>query len=84
MIPTSGGQGQVPPELLQALMSGMAGGEAMPPAEPEAEAPKDWLSELLNMTHGAMISAQDPQEVSVLGKVIDLLTTVQAKRASAA
>lgn len=79
MIPGDGAQSAMPPEFMQALLGQMGGGA--PPQQ--AEAPKDWLAELLNSAHAAMIAAQDPQEVSVLGKIMDLLTTVQAKRATA-
>ena len=81
---------QFDPAMIQQLLGGagaggggemgmgmeMGGGEA--PESPSG----DWLTDLINRTHQAMVSEADPATVSVLGKIIDLLTTVQAKKAS--
>lgn len=60
-------------------MSGMSSMPGMPSSSSEGGG--DWLTELINSTHEAMVSESDPATVSVLGKIIDLLTTVQAKKA---
>lgn len=77
---------QIDPAMLEQLLGGggMPAGGGMPGgAEPPMpqQGGGDWLTDLINSTHQAMVSEPDPATVSVLGKIIDLLTTVQAKKA---
>lgn len=75
---------QIDPAMLEQILGGggapggMAGA-AGPPMPQQGGG--DWLTDLINSTHQAMVSESDPATVSVLGKIIDLLTTVQAKKA---
>lgn len=82
---------QMDPQMLMQLLQGaggapgMGGGPGAPPS-PAGEAPEasgDWLTGLINDTHDALVQEADPAVVSVLGKIMDLLTTVQAKKAQA-
>ena len=88
MMPPQGApQGQIDPQMLMQLLGGGGGmpqGGPMPQGGDQQEAPEnegDWLTSLINDTHEAMVTEKDPATVSVLGKIIDLLTTVQAKKA---
>jgi hypothetical protein len=81
-------QGQMDPQMLMQLLAGgqgvgMPSGGMMPQGGDQQDAPDngDWLTNLINDTHEAMVTEKDPATVSVLGKIIDLLTTVQAKKA---
>ena len=75
-------QMQIDPQMIQALLSGQGGGmpQGAPPQEQDAPE-EDWLTELINDAHKAMVAEKDPQIVSVLGAILNQLTTVQAKKA---
>jgi hypothetical protein len=85
MPPGPSGQ-QIDPQMLMQLLGGGGGmpqGGPMPQGGDQQDSPDngDWLTNLINDTHEAMVTEKDPATVSVLGKIIDLLTTVQAKKA---
>lgn len=77
MNPAMMGGESVPPEILEALMGQMGGA----PVE-EAAAPEPTWADAINTVHQLMVSEQDPQLVSMLGAVLNQLTTGQAKKAS--
>lgn len=70
-----GGSEQVPPEILEALMGQMGAG-----APPEAAAAEPTWADAINTVHQLMVTEQDPQLVSLLGAVLNQLTTGQAKK----
>jgi hypothetical protein len=72
MIP----QGQGGPEGLAAMLAGqMGGGQAPPP-----QGGGDWLANAINSVHEGMVQESDAEQVSLLGAIINQLTTFQAKR----
>jgi hypothetical protein len=60
-----------------ALLAQLGGGQSGAPLPEEPEG--DWLTEAINAVHEGMVQESDPKQVSMLGKIIDLLTTFQAK-----
>lgn len=76
MLPPQGGG----PDI-QALLAQLGGGGA-PQGAPEApEAPEskgDWLVEAINAVHDGMVQETDPKQVSLLGAILNQLTTFQA------
>lgn len=67
-----------------ALLASLGGGDpaagaGAPPAGPPPSEGGDWLVEAINAVHEGMVQETDPEQVSALGKIIDLLTTFQAK-----
>ena len=86
---------QMDPQMLQQILGGMGGGgmpgggaemggAAMqgPPPGPQGGG-ENWLSDMINLAQESLYAASDAQDVSVLGKIMDLLTTIQAKKAQA-
>ena len=78
MIPTQGGGPDI--EALLAQLGG--GGEPPQGAAPPPDSGGNWLVEAINAVHDGMVQDTDPEGVSLLGKIIDLLTTYQAKKAA--
>lgn len=66
------------PQMLQQMLAQLEGGGGAPPAGPPAQGGGNWLVEAINAVHTGMVEETDPKQVSLLGKVIDLLTTFQA------
>jgi hypothetical protein len=83
---------QMTPEMMQMLMqdgsAGMAAGPAEDPyGQSAAQAePKDgdWLAEAINAVHAGMVQEPDAKQVSLLGEIMNKLTTFQANAANAA
>lgn len=71
-------QGQGPD--IQALLSQLGGGQDAPQDAPSPQG--NWLVDAINAVHDGMVEETDPQIVSLLGSIIDKLTTVQAKVAA--
>ncbi len=76
MIP----QGGPPPQL--AAMLAQMGGQAGPPPE-QSEGEGDWLVQAINAVHNGMVQESDPKQVSLLGAILNQLTTYQANAANA-
>jgi hypothetical protein len=76
-------QGQMPPQL-QALLAqmGQGGGPSGPPEQSEP-GEGDWLVNAINSVHNGMVQESDPKQVSLLGAILNQLTTFQANRANA-
>lgn len=49
----------------------------------EPAAGGDWLANAINEVHKGMVEEGDPKQVSLLGAIINQLTTFQANRANA-
>jgi len=82
---------QMDPQMLQQILGGMGGGGGAemggapmqgPPPGPQGGG-ENWLSDMINLAQESLYAASDAQDVSVLGKIMDLLTTMQAKKAQA-
>lgn len=85
--PPPGGppQGGPPPQL--AAMLAQLGGPGGPPqggGEPDSdEQGGDWLVNAINSVHKGMVQEGDPKQVSLLGAILNQLTTFQANQANA-
>lgn len=67
---------------IQALLSQLGGQGAPPQAGPSPQGDDgNWLVDAINAVHSGMVEETDPQIVSMTSKILDLLTTVQAKQA---
>ena len=82
---------QMDPQMLQQILGGMGGGGGTemggapmqgPPPGPQGGG-ENWLADMINLAQESLYAASDAQDVSVLGKIMDLLTTMQAKKAQA-
>lgn len=81
---------QMDPQMLQQILGGMGGGMPGgsgapmqgPPPGPQGGG-ENWLADMINLAQESLYAASDAQDVSVLGKIMDLLTTIQAKKAQA-
>ena len=81
---------QMVPQMLQQILGGMGGGMPGgsgapmqgPPPGPQGGG-ENWLADMINLAQESLYAASDAQDVSVLGKIMDLLTTIQAKKAQA-
>ena len=69
-------QAQGAPEGLSELLAAKLGGGPQPPAEGGG----DWLVNAINSVHEGMVQESDAEQVSLLGAIINQLTTFQAKR----
>ena len=74
--PPQGGP-PVDPAMMEQLLASLGGGQpqaqtAPPPAE-------DWLATAINSVHQGMVAEKDPNQVSLLGAILNQLTTFQAK-----
>lgn len=69
-----------PESDLAALMAQLGGGQGSPEggSMPPAGTPDNWLVTAINAVHAGQVEEQDPQIVSQVAKVQDLLTTIQA------
>lgn len=65
----------ISPALVQQLMSAQQGG-----GQPPADDGGDWLVQAINAVHNGMIEEGDPKQVSLLGAILNQLTTFQANR----
>lgn len=78
---------QMDPQMLQQILGGMGGGQGAPMGGASAGPPQggseNWLTDMINLAQESLYAASDAQDVSVLGKIMDLLTTIQAKKAQA-
>jgi len=78
------------PGMLEAIMAQLGGGAAMaggampPPQQPEAEAGGDLMGTAINAVHQLMVQEGDPKAVSLLGAILNQLTTYQANKAAPA
>lgn len=70
-------QMQPDPQAMQAMLAQLGGGSPMETGEPEQGG--DWLVEAINAVHEGMVEEGDPQIVSMLGAILNNLTSVQAK-----
>ena len=71
---------------LQAMLAQM-GAQGGPPANSSAsEAGEpgegDWLVNAINSVHSGMVQEADPKQVSLLGAILNQLTTFQANQAA--
>ena len=71
----------IPPELLAALQGG--GGAPAGGQPDEEQSPDEIIGQAINLVHQAMVSDQDPKGVSLLGAILNQLTTYQANRSQA-
>lgn len=69
--PQQGGGNGMAAMLSQAMAGGPQGGG-------------DWLVDAINSVHSGMQEEGDPKQVSLLGAILNQLTTFQANRANAA
>ena len=69
---------QADPEMMQQMMSQMGGAQQPAQAAPNG----DWLATAINSVHDGMVQEQDPNQVSLLGAILNQLTTFQAKDAA--
>jgi hypothetical protein len=60
----------------------MSGPGAPPPPE-GSEGEGDWLVNAINSVHNGMVQEGDPKQVSLLGAILNQLTTFQANQANA-
>lgn len=68
--------GGFPEGMPGGVPGGMPGG---PPEEPGMEQPdEDWLTTAINAVHSGMVSESNPRQVSLLGAILNQLTTFQA------
>jgi hypothetical protein len=76
----------VNPEMLMQMIAaaGGEGGGGPMPQPGEADAQNDWLTAAINAVHAGMVEEADPKQVSLLGAILNQLTTFQANRANAA
>lgn len=74
------------PMIPQALMAAMQQGGPGGPPPPEQGEPGegDWLVNAINSVHSGMVQEADPKQVSLLGAILNQLTTFQANRANQA
>lgn len=70
----------ISPALIQQAMAAAQGGPQGGPQEPQGG---DWLAEAINAVHNGMVEEGDPKQVSLLGAILNQLTTFQANRAGA-
>ena len=70
------------PMIPQALMAAMQG-QGGPPEQGEP-GEGDWLVNAINSVHSGMVQEADPKQVSLLGAILNQLTTFQANRANQA
>lgn len=68
------------PQALMAAMQQRGGGAPPEQAEPGES---DWLVNAINAVHAGMVQEGDPKQVSLLGAILNQLTTFQANRANA-
>lgn len=73
-----GGQGGAPGGMPPGPPPGMSAGDA------QQGDGGDWLVNAINSVHDGMIHEGDPKQVSLLGAILNQLTTFQANQASAA
>ena len=66
------------PAMMEQLLASLGGG-GQPPAQTAPPPPGDWLATAINSVHQGMVAEKDPQVVSMIGAILDKLTTVQAK-----
>lgn len=61
-------------------MAQLGGGESggSPPTAPPSDPEGDWLVTAINAVHDGMVQESDPKQVSLLGSILDKLTTFQA------
>ena len=73
---------QFDPQMIQALLSGQGGGmpQGAPPQEQDAPE-QDWLANLINDAHGAMVHESNPEFVKMLSGILKELAIMQAKKA---
>jgi hypothetical protein len=67
---------------LQAMLAQM-GAQGGPPPEQQEPGEGDWLVNAINSVHSGMVQEADPKQVSLLGAILNQLTTFQANRANA-
>ena len=65
------------PRMLMAAMQ-QGGNQSTAQADPG-----DWLVNAINSVHDGMVQESDPKQVSLLGAILNQLTTFQANRAGA-
>lgn len=63
--------------LLAQLGGGGGGAPAGPPAESQ-DSGANWLVDAINAVHAGMVQEADPKQVSLLGAILNQLTTFQA------
>lgn len=70
--------------MLQQMLSQLGGSPGGPPqgGQESPDQGDNWLVDAINAVHEGMVQDNDPQSVSMLGQIINLLTTYQAKKAS--
>lgn len=70
-------------EALMAQLGGMgapeSGAEGAPPGGgPLPQGEGNWLVDAINAVHAGMVEERDPKQVSLLGAILNQLTTYQA------
>lgn len=74
-------QGQPDPAQLEAMLAQLGGGGGgAPPEAPPSDG--NWLVTAINAVHEGMVQEGDPKQVSLLGAIINQLTTFQANAAA--
>jgi hypothetical protein len=68
----------VDPAMLQQLLGGGGGPQGPPPPEQQDAPSGDWLAEAINAVHSGMVQEADPKQVSLLGAILNQLTTFQS------
>ena len=62
--------------LMGAMQQAQQGGQAPP------DDGGDWLVQAINAVHNGMVQESDPKQVSLLGAILNQLTTFQANAAA--
>jgi len=77
MDPSQGGP-PVDPAMMEQLLASLGGG-GQPAAQTAPPPDTDWLTTAINSVHQGMVAEKDPNQVSLLGAILNQLTTFQAK-----
>ena len=71
----------VDPQMMAQLMASLGGGGQQ--QQPPDQGGGDWLTAAINAVHSGMVEEKDPKQVSLLGAILNQLTTFQANAAAA-
>lgn len=63
--------------MMEQLLASLGGGQPQAQTAPPPDG--DWLKTAINSVHQGMVAEKDPNQVSLLGAILNQLTTFQAK-----